>query len=79
MLFKLSLKNIRRNLRDYAIYFLTLIIGVSIFYVFNALGAQISSMELTGELAHMMSLTSDALSGVSVFVAFVLGLPTAFL
>ena len=74
MLFKLSLRNIRRNMRDYAIYFLTLIIGVSIFYVFNALGAQISSMDLTGELAHMMSLTSDALSGVSVFVAFVLGL-----
>ena len=74
MLFKLSLRNIRRNLRDYAIYFLTLIIGVSIFYVFNALGTQTSLMELTGELAHMMSLTIDALSGVSVFVAFVLGL-----
>ena len=74
MLFKLSLRNISRNLRDYAIYFLTLIIGVSIFYVFNALGTQTASMELTGELAHMMSLTSQALSGVSVFVALVLGL-----
>ena len=44
MLFKLSLSNIRKSLRDYAIYFFTLIIGVSVFYVFNAIGGQAAMM-----------------------------------
>ena len=36
-LFKLSLKNLKKSVRDYAIYFLTLVLGVAIFYVFNAI------------------------------------------
>ncbi len=39
-LFKLSLRNIQRSVKDYAIYFFTLVLGVSIFYVFNALDSQ---------------------------------------
>ena len=42
MLFKLSLSNIRKSLRDYAIYFFTLIIGVSVFYVFNTVSATVA-------------------------------------
>ena len=38
MLFKISLKNIRKSLKDYTVYFFTLILGVAIFYVFNAIG-----------------------------------------
>ena len=37
MLYKISLKNVKKSIKDYAIYFFTLILGVSIFYVFNAL------------------------------------------
>ena len=36
MLFKISLKNISKSLKDYTVYFFTLILGVAIFYVFNA-------------------------------------------
>lgn len=39
MLFKLSLKNIVKSIKDYAIYFFTLVLGVAIFYVFNAIPA----------------------------------------
>jgi len=35
MLFKLSFMNIRKSYKDYTIYFLTLILGVAIFYVFT--------------------------------------------
>ena len=35
MFFKLAIHNVRRSLRDYAIYFLTLTFGVCLFYVFN--------------------------------------------
>ncbi len=31
MLFKLSLKNIVKSIKDYAIYFFTLVLGVAIF------------------------------------------------
>ena len=37
MLFKLSVKNMKKSFKDYAIYFVTLILGVGIFYVFNSL------------------------------------------
>ena len=40
-LFKLSLKNLKKSVRDYAIYFLTLVLGVAIFYVFNAIEDQL--------------------------------------
>ena len=74
MLCKLSLSNIRRSLRDYAIYFFTLLIGVSVFYVFNAIGGQASMMELGESKNEIVSLITNALSYVSVFVAGVLGL-----
>ena len=46
MLFKLSLKNIKKSFKDYAIYFLTLILGVAIFYVFNAMESQQAMMDM---------------------------------
>ena len=33
MLFKLSLRNLKKSFKDYTIYFLTLVLGVAIFYV----------------------------------------------
>ena len=74
MLFKLSLSNIRRSLRDYAIYFFTLIIGVSVFYVFNAIGSQSAMMRMTESQYEIIELLDTLLSGMSVFVAGVLGL-----
>ncbi|MCR4895856.1 MAG: FtsX-like permease family protein [Lachnospiraceae bacterium] len=74
MLIKLSLRNIRRSMRDYAIYFFTLIIGVSIFYVFNAVGGQAAMLQVSASANAMVKLLRDILSGVSVFVAFVLAL-----
>ena len=74
MLFKLSLNNIRRSIRDYAVYFFTLIIGVSIFYAFNSLSTQAAYLRLENDEHDMIELLKDFISGVSVFVAIVLGL-----
>lgn len=74
MLFKLSLRNIRRSLRDYAIYFFTLIIGISVFYVFNAIGSQTAMMKMSASKNEIIKLLVVILSGTSVFVAGVLGL-----
>ena len=40
MLFKLSLKNMKKSFKDYAIYFITLVLGVAVFYMFNSLDSQ---------------------------------------
>lgn len=73
MLCKLSLKNIKRSFKDYAIYFFTLILGVAIFYVFNAIGSQTVMMKVTSSTMHVIELMTNMLSGVSVFVSFILG------
>lgn len=73
MLFKLSLKNIRKSFKDYAIYFFTLILGVAIFYVFNAIESQTVLLNVTSSTREIIDLMVDMLSGVSVFVSFILG------
>jgi putative ABC transport system permease protein len=73
MLFKLAFKNIRKSIKDYAIYFLTLLIGVIIFYVFNAIETQTAMMNVQKSTYDIIQLMNSFLSGVSVFVAIVLG------
>lgn len=72
MLFKLSIKNISKSMKDYAIYFFTLILGVSIFYVFNAIDSQTIMMNVSSATYEIIKLMTNMLSGVSVFVSFVL-------
>lgn len=74
MLFKLSLKNISKSIKDYAIYFFTLILGVAIFYVFNAIGDQTVMMKVSSTTAEIIKLMTNILSGVSVFVSIILAL-----
>lgn len=73
MLFKLSLKNIRKSIKDYAIYFFTLILGVAIFYVFNAIDSQTVMLKATKNMTQIIKLMTNMLSGVSVFVSVILG------
>lgn len=72
MLFKLSLKNIGKSIKDYAIYFFTLILGVAIFYVFNAIDDQTVMMNVSSSTYEIIKLLVSILSGVSVFVSFIL-------
>lgn len=72
MLFKLSLKNIKKSMKDYAIYFFTLILGVAIFYIFNSIGSQTAMMTVSKSTSEILKLMTQILSGVSVFVSFIL-------
>ena len=72
MLFKLSVKNIRKSLKDYAIYFMTLILGVAIFYIFNSLDSQQAMTDLTSSTKEIIKLMITMLSGISVFVSCIL-------
>lgn len=73
MPFKLSLKNIKKSFKDYAIYFFTLILGVAIFYVFNAIDSQTVLLDVTRDTRELIKLMTNMLSGVSVFVSLILG------
>lgn len=73
MLYKLSVSNIKKSFKDYAIYFITLIMGVCIFYVFNSMDSQTVMLELSSSQEEMIELLVSSLSYVSVFVSVILG------
>ena len=73
MLFKLSLKNIRKSVKDYAIYFVTLVLGVAVFYIFNAIDAQTSYFIVSSSTSQALQLMTRTITVFSVFIAFVLG------
>ena len=73
MLFKLSFSNMKKSLKDYAVYFFTLILGVVIFYLFNAIETQTTMLKISEDTREIVKLINTTLSGVSVFVAFILG------
>ncbi|MGN0406561.1 MAG: FtsX-like permease family protein [Bariatricus sp.] len=73
MLFKMSVKNIRKSIKDYTIYFLTLILGVAIFYMFNSLDSQEAMLVVSSSTRQIVKLMVGMINYVSVFVAVILG------
>ena len=78
MSFKLAFKSMKKNMKDYVIYFLTLVLGVAIFYIFNSLDAQQAMLEMSESKRQIIDLMIQMLGGVSVFVSFVLGFLIVF-
>ena len=74
MLFKLSIRNMKKSFKDYAIYFLTLVLGVAIFYMFNSIDSQQAMLEVSQSTRDIIKLMINMLGYISVFVAVVLGL-----
>ncbi|MDR5588086.1 FtsX-like permease family protein [Clostridium aquiflavi] len=72
MFFKISKNNVKRSFKDYAIYFLTLTFGVCIFYSFNSIESQKMIFSLNGSQSEIMTLINNFISGISVFISFVL-------
>ena len=73
MFAKLAFKNIQRSIKDYAVYFFTLVIGVAIFYVFNSLESQSVMLDVTDRVRAIIDLLNTIMGIVSVFVSFILG------
>lgn len=73
MLTKLAFKNAGKSIRDYAVYFFTLALGVSVFYMFNSIYAQQEIMVVTETVNAAMVALRQVLSIISIFVAIVLG------
>ncbi len=68
---KLAYRNMRRSLRDYAIYFFTIVLSVMIFYSFNSLKDQPVVVEVCRQAGIESKLIAVLLGFASFFVAFI--------
>jgi putative ABC transport system permease protein len=72
-LLKLAFNNVRKSFRDFTVYFLTLTLGVSIFYIFNSIEGQQAVMSLTSGQANALKSLNTIMSNFSIFIAVILG------
>lgn len=72
MLLKLVWGNVRKSVGDFGIYFLTVMLGVAVFYAFNSMAAQQGVLAFSETQDSMFELLGTVIGGVSVFIAFVL-------
>lgn len=70
---KLAFRNVRKSLRDYLLYFLTLSFAVCIFYVFNSIEAQSVMIKISTSEKEILKTLTQLMSIVSVFVSIILG------
>lgn len=70
MLCKLAWGNVRRASKDYLVYLLTLTLAVTVFYAFNTISVQ---ADLVLEEEGMPELLGTAMSGLTMFLAVVMG------
>ncbi|QWH59531.1 ABC transporter permease [Bacillus mycoides] len=70
---KIAIGNVKKSLKDYAIYFLTLTLAVCIFYSFNSIESQKALMEINASDRKYVPTIMNVISNVSVFVSVILG------
>lgn len=71
-MFQLAFKNFQKSIRDYTIYFMTLLLSIVIFYTFNTLTAQKEIFTFTASIKQALELVSILIDGISVIVVLVL-------
>jgi len=71
---KLIGRNIRRSLRDYGLYFLTLVFAVAIFYVFNSLADQPGLLTLQESTRRMAEGAATALEWLTLIMTGIVAL-----
>ncbi len=73
MLAKIAAGNVRRSIKNFSIFFVTLMIGVCVFYSFDSIKYQTAVLSLTGDQRTSVETLFTLLDAMSVFVAVVLG------
>ncbi|MDD7204208.1 MAG: FtsX-like permease family protein, partial [Coriobacteriaceae bacterium] len=73
MLARLAVRNVRRSARDYAVYFVTLLFGVAVFYAFNSIDSQAVLFDIEkNAVGSILEMTNYFIGLFSVAVAVVL-------
>ncbi|WP_195263556.1 FtsX-like permease family protein [Clostridium sp. 1001275B_160808_H3] len=70
---KIAFNNVKKSIKDYAIYFLTLTFAVCIFYSFNSIESQKAIFEMNSSQSNTISGLSKIIGMVSIFVSVILG------
>ena len=70
---KLAIGNIKKSMKDFTIYFVTLLFGICLFYIFNSIDSQSSMLRLKNSSRVIVEMLIEILSYISVFIAVVLG------
>lgn len=73
MFYKLAIGNVKKSIKDYTIYFLTIMFGVCLFYTFNSMGAQQEMLAISESQKELLKTFNGVIGGISVFVSFILG------
>ena len=73
MLTKIAIKNVKRSFKDYIVYFLTLMLSVSIFFVFNSIDSPSPALAISDSQRQLMDFFGKAISVLSIFISIVLG------
>ena len=73
MLCKIAWHNVRRAGRDYLVYLITLTLAVTVFYAFNTISVQVDIAGVSDQNAGMGDLLGGIISGLTVFLALVMG------
>ncbi len=72
MVGKLAVRNMKKSMSDYMVYFVTLIIGISLFYVFNSIYDQAVVKRIFERDYDVIEMLKQVLTIASVIVAIVL-------
>ena len=68
MLGKLSVRNAKRQAKDYIIYFITVIISVALMFSFNSIATSNDISELSASMQYF----SKSITGISIIIIFVM-------
>lgn len=71
---KLAWGNLRRALKDFTVYFVTLMLSVSLFYSFNTLTNQAFFVELSSSTSQLVLRMAELITGLSIFLMIVIGI-----
>lgn len=71
MFIKIAFGNVRRSLRDFSIYFITLSLSIMMFYSFNALLSQGFYTDLSPDMGRMYQLVQNFIQALSVLIAVI--------
>lgn len=73
MFFKLAMNNVKKSLKDFTIYFLTLMFGVCLFYVSNTIKSQEAMIILSNAQSDIFNGLQSTMEYLSIFCSVILG------
>ena len=70
---KLVLRNLKQNLKDYLIYFMTLALSIAVYYAFNAVSSAEALKSMGEEMFSMMDSIGSTIEHLSIIISFLIG------